>query len=121
MAIDIHDVVSGVIIIFVTGDGEVPYAGNVVERVVNGKVDDIQARGPAHVRSVIGVAVEHCVVRGGHGTARFRIVVIIHLLARADVIQGVQIGALIDSDAIPVAGVIIPTIVLALGPGIEVG
>ena len=121
MAIDIHDVVGRIIIIFVSIDGEVPNAANVVERVVNGKVDDIQARGPAYVRSVIVVAVEHCVVRGGHGTARFRIVVIIHLLARADVIQGVQIGALIDSDAIPVAGVIIPTVVLALGPSVEIG
>ena len=48
-------------------------------------------------------------------------VVVVHLLARANVCQRIQVSALIDGDAVPIGGVIVPTVVLALGPGVEVG
>ena len=47
-------------------------------------------------------------------------VVGIHLLAGTDVVQRTQVGTLIDGDIIPVARIIVPTVVLVLGPSVEI-
>ena len=58
MAIDIDHVVGGVVVVFITIDGEVPHATDVMERIVDGEINDIQSRSAAHVGGVVGVAVE---------------------------------------------------------------
>ena len=58
VAINVNHVVGGVVVVFITIDGEVPHATDVMERIVDGEVNDIQSRCAAHVGGVVGVAAE---------------------------------------------------------------
>ena len=47
-------------------------------------------------------------------------VVGIHLLAGADVVQRTQVSTLINGDVIPIARIIVPTVVFVFGPCVEI-